>query len=242
MTALALAVLSASLLGSLHCAGMCGGFVAVYAGGLERGGARVRLGAHLAYSAGRLAAYASLGAAAGALGAALDATGRLAGVQRAAAVVAGALIVLWGALALAESRGVRLPRLVAAPALRGLVRRGVEAVAARPPAARGLAMGLLTGLLPCGWLYAFVITAAGTGSALAGAATMAVFWLGTLPAMIGVGIGLAVVSAPLRRYVPTACALAMIALGLLSVAGRARPLDVRAATGAPAPSHHHAPR
>ena len=244
MTALALTVLTASLLGSLHCAGMCGGFVAFYAGDPGRRGERSRLAGHLSYNLGRLAAYAGLGALAGALGAALDATGGLLGVQRAAAVVAGVLIVLWGVAALLESRGVRLPRLAAPPAVRGLLRRGIQRVAARPPATRALAIGLLTGLLPCGWLYAFVVTAAGTGSAAAGAAMMAVFWLGTVPVMLSVGLGLAVLSAPLRRYLPTACAVAMIVVGLFSVAGRVRPHDPPAAardiTGVG--GHHHAPR
>jgi sulfite exporter TauE/SafE len=229
VTALALTVLTASLLGSLHCAGMCGGFVAFYAG--DRRGERSRLAAHLAYSAGRLVAYASLGALGGALGAALDATGGLLGVQRAAAVVAGALMTLWGAAALLAVGGVRVPRLAAPPALRGLVSGGVARVAARPPATRALVIGLLTGCLPCGWLYAFAATAAGTGSAPAGAAVMAVFWLGTLPVMLSLGAGLAALAGPLRRHVPAACAVAMIAVGLLAVAGRVRHIDP------PPPSH-----
>ena len=44
-------VLVTSLVGSLHCAAMCGPFVAVYAT-RDGGGA---LGPHLAYSGGRLA-------------------------------------------------------------------------------------------------------------------------------------------------------------------------------------------
>jgi sulfite exporter TauE/SafE len=241
MTALALTVLTASLLGSLHCAGMCGGFVAFYAGDPGRRGERARAAGHLAYSAGRLVAYASLGALAGALGAALDATGSLVGVQRAAAVLAGALIVLWGVAALLATRGFRVPRLAAPPLLHGLVSRGIARVAARPPATRALAIGLLTGCLPCGWLYAFVVTAAGTGSAPAGAALMAVFWLGTLPVMVSLGLGLSALAGPLRRHVPAACALAMIVVGLLAVAGRVRPIDPPApsqAVASPAPAHH----
>jgi len=233
MTALALAVLTASLLGSLHCAGMCGGLVAFYTGDPSRRGDRRVLGPHVAYSAGRLAAYATLGALAGALGAALDATGALLGVQRAAAGVAGALITLWGVAALSQSFGARVPRLAAPPALADVVSRGVARVAARPPAMRALVLGLVTGALPCGWLYAFVVSAAGTGSALRGALLMAVFWLGTLPVMVSLGLGLAAIAGPFRRHVPAACAAAMIVVGLLAVAGRMRPAEVHA----PPPSH-----
>ena len=232
MTALGLSVLAASLLGSLHCAGMCGGFVAFYAGTPARGD-DAAIG-HVAYNLGRLVAYAALGAVAGALGASLDMGGAWLGVQRMTAVVAGAFIALWGTMTLLESLGRGVPRLGPPPWLHGLVSRGIRLIAGWRPATRALTVGLLTGCLPCGWLYAFVVTAAGTGSAAAGAVLMAVFWLGTLPMMVSLGVGLRGLVGPLRRYVPTACATAMIVVGLLTVAGRMveRPL--------PHASQHHA--
>lgn len=220
MTALAVSVLVASLLGSLHCAGMCGGFVAFYSGDPARCRGREAMAGHAGYSAGRLIAYAALGALAGAFGAALDLGGALLGVQRAAAAVAGALIALWGTRALLESLGRRVPRLEPPAWLRGLVGHGVRLIAGRRPAIRALAIGLLTGCLPCGWLYAFVVTAAGTGGAASGAALMAVFWLGTLPVMVSLGLGLWRLAVPLRRHLPVACAVAMMLVGLLTVAGR----------------------
>ena len=81
-------------------------------------------------------------------------------------------------------------------------------------------LGLLTGLLPCGWLYAFVIAAAATGTAAAGALTMAVFWAGTLPVMLTLGLGLERLTGPLRRHVPTLTALALIVVGAITVAAR----------------------
>ena len=218
MTALALTVLAASLVGSLHCAGMCGGFVAFYTGA---GGRRQGLG-HAAYNLGRLAAYATLGALAGTLGAALDLAAAPAGIERGAAVLAGALIALWGTRTLLETAGVRMARLEPPAALRGAVARGVAAVAVEPPVTRALVIGLLTGLLPCGWLYAFIVTAAGTGDPLRGAGLMAVFWLGTLPVMAGLAVAVQALAGSLRRWVLAVCAVAMIVVGLLAVAGRAR--------------------
>ena len=218
MTALALTVLGASLAGSLHCAGMCGGFVAFYAG---VGGRRAGFG-HAAYNLGRLAAYATLGALAGTLGAALDLAAAPAGIQRGAAVLAGVLIALWGTRTLLETAGVRMTRLEPPAALRGAVARGVATVAAQPPVTRALVIGLLTGLLPCGWLYAFIVTAAGTGDPLRGAGLMAVFWLGTLPVMAGLGVAVQALAGGFRRWVPAVCAVAMIVVGLFAVAGRAR--------------------
>ena len=237
MTALLASVLGASLLGSLHCAGMCGGFVGFYAAAPALGKRRA-LGPHLAYSAGRLAAYATLGAAAGAVGAALDTTtGALLGAQRVAAVVSGLLIVVWGVVSLAEVFGARVPRPSTPPGLTAAVSHAIAAVAGSSPPARALVVGLLTGCLPCGWLYAFVVVAAGTGSALAGAVLMAVFWAGTLPVMLGLGLGIHVLAAPLRRQVPAACAVAMIVVGLFAVSGRMRAPEPAEHLGA---AHHHA--
>ena len=238
MTALIATVLGASLLGSAHCAGMCGGFVGFYAGGAAGLRGRTAWLAHLAYNGGRLAAYVTLGAAAGLLGAALDTTGGvLLGVQRATAIVSGVLITFWGLHTLLEALGVRTWRLGAPAPLRALAGRGIGAVAGAPPLARALVVGLATGLLPCGWLYAFVVTAAGTGSALGGAALMAAFWLGTLPAMVSVGVGLQVLAGPLRRHLPVVCATAMIVVGLLAVGGRLHAVDRGAAEAGHA---HHA--
>jgi sulfite exporter TauE/SafE len=226
MIALLGAVLAASLLGSLHCAGMCGGLVAFYAGTPGQGG-RTAMLPHLAYNAGRLAAYAALGAIAGALGAVLDATGgTLLGVQRVAAVVAGTLMLLWGVVSLLSALGVRVPRLGAPAGLSRMVRRGVALVAGAPPVARAGAIGVLTGSLPCGWLYGFVLAAAGTGGALAGAALMAVFWAGTLPVMLAVGVGVRAIARPLARHVPAASAVIMIVIGLLALEGRIRLADL----------------
>jgi sulfite exporter TauE/SafE len=212
----ALAVLVASLLGSVHCAAMCGAFTCLYA---PPGAAwRETRGAHAAYNLGRLAAYLLLGTAAGLLGAGLEQAGTLAGVQHAAALVTAALLVLWGGHALLVAGGARLapvrPPAAWQRAMGGALHRLME----RPPVVRAAATGLFTTLLPCGWLYAFVVTAAGTGAPLRGAALMAVFWLGTLPMMLTVGVGLQQLTGRWRARLPVASAATILLLGLLSFA------------------------
>ncbi|MFN3455092.1 MAG: sulfite exporter TauE/SafE family protein [Pseudobdellovibrio sp.] len=44
-------------------------------------------------------------------------------------------------------------------------------------------LGFLSLLLPCGWLYTFIVSALASQSAWAGALVMFVFWLSTLPAL-----------------------------------------------------------
>ena len=218
MSGLALAVLLSSLAGSLHCAGMCGGLAAVAAGGEGTGG---RAAAIAAYNGGRLLAYVALGALAGAAGRALDLGGALVGVQRLATAAAGALVVGWGALALAQSLGARLPRHRRPGRAEALVAAALRRAGGGSRARRAATVGVLTGLLPCGWLWAFVVAAAGTGTWGGGAGLMAVFWLGTLPVMAGLGAGALALLGPLRRHAPAVSALALVAMGLFALVGRA---------------------
>lgn len=230
MLALLSAILIASLLGSLHCAGMCGPFVALaVAGPCDTAGRRVRVSrkllpgqiwTHCAYHGGRLITYSLMGAFAGAIGAALDLGGSMVGVQRAAALFAGALMLVMGVGALAQIAGVgRNLSIMPAIAARWLA-AAHRAIASLPEWPRAGAIGLLTSLLPCGWLYAFVITAAGTASPWLGAACMAAFWLGTVPVLASLGIGLQALAAPLRRHIPLVTSLALIAIGGMTMWGR----------------------
>jgi sulfite exporter TauE/SafE len=234
--AAATAAFVASLLGSVHCAGMCGGLVACTAapalpsdrasaaGGTTQltssiGGRTVRVGPSLwatqsTYHLARGLGYIALGGVAGALGAALDLGGSMVGVQRIASIAAGGFIAILGAVMLLRIAGARIPH-AATPAWVLRLVRSVHGRAMRmPPVARAGAIGLATPLLPCGWLYAFVAVAAGAGSILGGMAVMTAFWLGTIPVLVAVAVGLRAASGPLRAAMPIVAALLMIGVGL----------------------------
>ena len=195
---------------------MCGGFVCFYAGQ----GGRGQTLAHAAYNLGRLVTYLTLGLAAGLLGGALDRAGAAAGVHRAGAIAAGAVMLLWGAASLAAALGARLPAPGAPAALRARVAAAIRAVHAQPPAVRALTVGLVTTLLPCGWLWAWVATAAGTGRIGPALFVMAAFWLGTVPMMAGLALVLQRALGPLRRRVPLFTSAMLVVLGLLTLSGR----------------------
>jgi len=207
-------ILSASLLGSLHCAGMCGGLMA-FSSGRDSSGSGVSL--QVAYHVGRLAIYVALGALAGALGEGLNLAGALLEWQHTAALVGASWMVLWGAQALAKQlggwRGIPNPL----SRLTGRVVPIYRSLYARPGPRSALLIGLLTGLLPCGWLYLFVGAAAGSAHPLTGAAMMGVFWMGTVPALASVGLVVRRVSGPLRRYLPTFTATLLVVAGLYTI-------------------------
>jgi uncharacterized protein len=217
--ALAGSILLTSLVGSPHCAGMCGGFVVFYAGAESRR----RWLAHAAYNAGRLVSYVALGAIAGLLGAGIEHAGLTIGVGRAAAWLAGGVMILWGGVQLVRALGHPSARRPSRPVRHGLLSGAMRAVHAQPAEIRGATIGLLSTLLPCGWLYAYVTVAAGTGSAPGGMLVMAVFWAGTVPMMAGLGLAAQSALGGLRRRVPVAAAVVMIVLGLLTLGGKMQP-------------------
>ena len=205
------AIFVSSLAGSLHCVAMCGPLV-----GLHGGARSLRLAA--VHALGRLTTYATLGALAGLVGRAVDVAGHAATVQHIASVIAGTAIAGLGVHAIAVARGW----LPAASASGVVFQRGLVQLRTRHAARRAWLIGVLTGLLPCGWLWAFVVSAAGTASPLAGAGVMAVFWLGTVPAMTGLlAIGGPLI-AQIRRRLPVISACVLIALGLGTLAMRWR--------------------
>jgi sulfite exporter TauE/SafE len=216
-------VLVASLVGSVHCAGMCGGFVCFYTGS-SPGTEAAALRAHAMYHAGRFTSYVTLGAVAGVLGAQVAHAGALVGISHAAAIVAGILMVGWALGTIAAQRGLAVGRFaVGAPAApvawQKALGRVLHAVRAQPMSVRAGMTGLFTTLLPCGWLYVFVATAGGTGSVRTAIATMAIFWLGTVPALLAVGVGAQKLLAPFRRRLPAFSAVVVLIMGLLSMSG-----------------------
>ena len=171
------------LLGSFgHCVGMCSPFVLFVSRryGPPEGGRGGAFSAQLWYNTGRIVTYAGLGALAGALGGVVELAGTLFGLQRAAAVVAGGVLVVWALAALSDL----VPGLYSGGSLFARVAGRVKGRVPGHP----LATGLFLGLLPCGLLYSAVIAAVGRGGPLEGAAALALFGIGTAPALLGVSV------------------------------------------------------
>ncbi len=226
----------ASLLGSVHCVGMCGPFVAIAVGGRSQS-IRGNAGVQAAYHAGRLITYVTLGTLAGAVGSLFDLAAGLAGVKPLAAITAGLTMIGFGGIALARQAGVhfgcgRAPRFLQPP-----LRAAHAAAQSLGPIARATVIGLLTTLLPCGWLWLFVVSAAGTARPELGALTMLVFWLGTLPMLIVIGTGVQSILGPASRRLPGITSLMLVIVGIYTVATRASIDTLRITSPTHAPSH-----
>jgi sulfite exporter TauE/SafE len=164
------------LVGSLHCAGMCGPLaLALPSTGTTL--PRFVLG-RAAYNLGRIVTYCLLGLIFGLIGHSL----LLAGIQRWVSIALGVALLagLMGSRKLALSRpAMALVNLLKTKMALLLRRRSLFAV---------LVLGLLNGLLPCGLVYVAGAGATVTGSLLAGARYMAAFGVGTIPLMLAIGL------------------------------------------------------
>lgn len=175
-----LAGLMVGLVGSLHCAGMCGPLALALPVPPD---ARMRyiLGRVL-YNLGRTVTYMGLGAIAGAVGRKLF----LAGAQQTVSIVLGILLLLF---ALIPSLARWIPGGTAfVDRLTAPIRRAIGALLQRSSVLALFLLGLVNGLLPCGLVYMAVAAAMTTGTMLQGVMFMAGFGLGTVPMMLTIAL------------------------------------------------------
>ena len=153
---------------------------------------------HLWLNLGRLVSYALVGAAIGALGSVLFAGGQMAGVgsslRRVISMTTG-LLLIWFGLSQAQPGFLpALPLLHPGQRIHTSVNGWMLRLSSRAQPLRPLLLGLLWGLIPCGFLYAGQLRAAETQSWLGGAAVMLAFGAGTLPTMLATGVATAALS------------------------------------------------
>lgn len=219
MATLMATVFVASLVGSMHCVGMCGALV-IFAVGTPEESPTARTPLHLLYHGGRGIGYVLIGAACGLAGSMLDLGGALVGLQRSAGLLAGGLMIAVGFMTLMRYTHWRLPHLSAPGFWQRWIVQAQRMAATLRPQPRAATIGLLTGLLPCGWLYLFAVTAAGTGHWYTGALVMLSFWAGTVPGLLMVGLGAQAFTRWMGARAPLLSSLAIIAIGIFTLTGR----------------------
>lgn len=179
-----LAAFVLSLLGGLHCAGMCGGFI----GALQMNRPRDVPASHLAagYHLGRITSYTAAGALAGTIGGTLYAADVLP-VQVGLLIVGSVMLVAIGLAMFGESRWLKRIEPLGAGLWRIV---GPWARRVYPPRSgwQSYVAGLAWGWIPCGMVYAALPLALVAGGPLQGALVMLAFGLGTLPNLLLVDV------------------------------------------------------
>lgn len=197
------------LITSLHCVAMCGGInlsqCVSYQFTENDTSKWSKLKPSLMYNAGRVISYTVIGGIVGALGSVVSFSGTAKGII---AILSGIFMVIMGLNMLNIFPWLRkfnphMPRIFGNKIHSNSGKHGPFYV------------GLLNGLMPCGPLQAMQIYALGTGSFLAGATSMLVFSLGTVPLMFGFGAVSSFLSSKFTHKMMKVSAMLVMILGVI---------------------------
>lgn len=197
------------LLTSLHCVAMCGGInlsqCVSYKGQGSEKSKLEKLKPSFLYNAGRVVSYTILGGIVGAIGSVVSFSGTAKGIV---AIVSGAFMIIMGLNMLnifpwLRRFNPRMPKLFGNKIYNNQGKYGPFYV------------GLLNGLMPCGPLQAMQLYALGTGSFFAGAMSMLIFSLGTVPLMFGLGALSSMLSSKFTHRMLKVSAVLVLVLGVV---------------------------
>ncbi len=197
---------SLGFLGSFgHCVGMCGNLTLAFALLDRQPSVLSKLRFHGLLNLGRIASYALVGGTLGAVGS---------GWRQAIAIVTGILLLGLGLQQVMPAGKFSMPLIhpLAQKRWHDRLGRAMQAVAQQP-----LLLGLLWGLIPCGFLYTAQVKALEAGDWWQGAVLMLAFGAGTLPAMIASGVWLSKLGSDRRSQLYRLGGWLTIAMGLLTL-------------------------
>ena len=180
-----LSIATIAFLGSFgHCVGMCGGIVIAYSSTkVQQGWSKTEQSfSHLLYSLGRILTYSILGAIFGYLGSVVTFSNTANGVLW---LVAGLFMLLTGLSLLGKVKFLAL--IEHSFSKSKWYQQNFRALVSSQTLASFFLLGMLNGLLPCGFVYFFAITAASTADPLYGALVMVIFGICTVPALFSLG-------------------------------------------------------
>jgi sulfite exporter TauE/SafE len=202
-----------TLAASIHCVGMCGGFILAVSGP-GRTPPLALVGRQMLLQLGKATTYVFLGALAGALGAVVTRNSALAWTGRGLTVAAGVVITLAGLTLLGwrSVSGGGVARWIAP-----VWNRVVSPLLVSRPRGSALIVGMAMGFLPCPLIYAGLAAAVAGGSALFGASIMAGVSLGTIPALLAVATLGAVRPKRLGAWPVRLAGVLLVAAGLFAL-------------------------
>lgn len=180
-----ISIITIAFLGSFgHCVGMCGGIVIAYSSTKIKSDwtKKIQAIAHLLYSFGRVTTYTILGALFGLVGGVVTFDNLTSGIFL---LITGFMMVLVGLSLMGKIRFLTI--LEHSCSKSPLYQSTFKSLLGSQSLFSFYLLGMLNGLLPCGFVYVFAITAASTGSALWGAFVMLIFGLSTIPALFSLG-------------------------------------------------------
>lgn len=197
------------LITSLHCIAMCGGINLSQCVSYKFGDGETskisKMKPSIMYNTGRVISYTMVGGIVGALGSVVSFSGTAKGIV---AIISGIFMVIMGLNMMnifpwLRKFNPRMPKIFGNKVHNNNGKHGPFYV------------GLLNGLMPCGPLQAMQIYALGTGSFYAGALSMFLFSLGTVPLMFGFGAVSSFLSGKFTHRMMKVSAVLVMVLGIV---------------------------
>ncbi|MFK5938028.1 MAG: sulfite exporter TauE/SafE family protein [Sulfurimonas sp.] len=211
-----LTVISIAFLGSFgHCIGMCGGIVLAYSTiKIEPTSSKLsKSAAHLLYNFGRVLTYTMLGGIFGAIGSVVRFSNTANGMLL---IFAGIAMIFAGLSLMGKIKFLTLIEhsFASSPFYKSTFQKILHSKSNLS----FFALGMLNGLLPCGFVYFFAIAAASTADPIYGALVMAIFGMSTIPAMFSVGFLASLASATsFRNMMMSLSSVAVLLYGAFTI-------------------------
>ena len=211
-----ISIITIAFLGSLgHCIGMCGGIVIAYSSAKIDGKSpkSAQAIAHLIYSLGRITTYTAMGAIFGAIGGVLSFSHTAIATLT---IIAGVFMVLAGLSLIGKLKFLTILEhsFSGTSWYQKIFRETIQSKSL----SSFYILGLLNGLLPCGLVYFFAVTAASTGSPIWGAFVMFIFGVSTIPSLFTLGFFAGIFTkSNIRKAMMSLASIVVIVYGLYTV-------------------------
>jgi sulfite exporter TauE/SafE len=204
-----LSALVLGLMGSFHCAGMCGPIAIALP--LHGNSIPQKIFGGTLYNLGRTLTYGVMGAIFGLLGQGVQ----MIGFQQKISVVMGAIMII----------SVIFPSLFRNQynmekswfSLVGKLKKSIGRLFSVRSFSSLFFIGLLNGLLPCGLVYMAIAGAIGTGEVVLGSLYMIMFGLGTIPMMLSIAIAGNILNAAIRQKINRLIPVLVVVVGIFFI-------------------------
>jgi sulfite exporter TauE/SafE len=207
--AILISALILGLMGSLHCAGMCGPIAIALP--LHGNTVPQKIFGGTLYNIGRTITYGVMGAIFGLLGQGIE----MIGFQQWVSVIMGALMIVSVLSPALFKNQYRMDKSWFS--LVGKLKKSIGQMFSIRSFSSLFFIGLLNGLLPCGLVYIAIAGAIGTGDITQGTFYMILFGLGTIPMMLTISLAGNMMGLTLRNRINKLIPVLVVVVGLLFI-------------------------
>ena len=197
------------LMGSFHCAGMCGPIAIALP--LHGNTVPQKIFGGTLYNLGRTLTYGIMGAIFGLLGQGLH----MLGFQQKVSVLMGAVMIISVLFPALFKNQYRLDKSWLSAV--GKLKKTIGKMFAIRSFQSLFFIGMLNGLLPCGLVYMAIAGAIGMGGVVEGSLYMILFGLGTIPMLLGISLAGNVLSLTVRKKINQLIPVMVVVVGILFV-------------------------